>query len=449
MERSPVRSVRRRARALATRVRQDESGMALMEVVASAALLAVVAVGTLSAFDVAGSASGRSKARASAASIAQDDQERMRGLEVRTLLARGGETRTVKAGPATFTVKSTAETVTDSADEGCTTGSGGIDYLKITSSVTWPGMRTDAVVAESLMAPRPGSFGADEGGFTVQIVDRLGDPVQGIPVGLQGATSYNDTTDENGCAFFTYIPSGDYRVTFSQAGSVTPAGVTAVNDPVTVPEGAIGNKVVSYDAAAQLTVNFRTRSSTGTESATVGTDVVAAHPTIPAPGGLIFSSPTPVASISTPAQLFPFSSPYSVYAGSCVEAEPDRFGQDNPTVLLGRGASGTVSVLQPSLRVRVRYGSTPALVSGATVRFFHNTCGGKVYNAASLTDSNGAVPDQPLPFGNYDVCADYDPPSTTTRRVREVNVNNNTLNGTTVTIDLTSSSSGGSCPTTP
>jgi hypothetical protein len=427
-----------------------------MEVVASAALLAMVAVGVLSSFDVASGTSATSKHRAVAASIAQDDQERMRGLEVRTLMSRGTETRTVKAGPVTYTVRSDADLIVDSVDAGCTTGSGGIDYLKITSRVTWPGMRSDPVLSESLMAPRPGSFGRGEGGFTVQLLDRDSAPISGMTVGLNGTTSYSDTTDENGCAFFTYIPAGNYNVVFGSAGQVTPGGVSQVNEPVSVPQGAIGNKVVQYDAAGRLTASFMTRSSSGQPIEDRGNAFAAAHPNIPAPGALFFTSSTPVASIATAFTLFPFSSDYSVYAGRCMDADPTRWGQDPETgvdpatILLGPGGDATVTAWEPALRVMVRYRTstnppTDVQPTGARVRFYDNTCG----SLTEQTTVNGEVPYPGMPYGEYDICADYDHPDDGAgRRKLMINdVKNDMPNGRDVALDILNTSEyDGSCP---
>jgi hypothetical protein len=435
---------------LCSRLERDERGMALMEVVVSAAVLALLAVGLLTGFDVAGATSGTNKARAVAASIAQDDSERMRGLEVRTLILRGPETRTVKAGEVTYTVKSTAEIITDSVNQGCTTGSGGIDYLKLHSEVTWPGMRIDPVEADSLMAPKPGSFGAGEGGLSVQVIDRNGAPITGLNVSIAGPGNFSDSTDVNGCAFFTYIPAGDYHVSFSQPGKVTPAGVSNVNDPVGVPEGAVSNKVISYDTAAAVTATFVTRDAAGTVVADRGTAFAAAHSGIPAPGALFITSPSPVASIATAYTLFPFGSPYSLYAGSCPNARPQLFDTTPPQqdVQLGPGGSGTANTLEPALDVQVRYSS--ADVTGASVRFYNNSCGTVEPSSTSApyTTTAGRVPWPGMPYGDYEICAHYDPPGSPLLRRLEVTVRNDDEDRENIVMNLSGSGTlNGACPT--
>src|SRR5256885_17170666 len=64
---------------------RGERGSFLIETLVGAVLVAVIAVAMLSAFDGASQASGRSKIRAIAGSLAQTDQERMRSMPVSML----------------------------------------------------------------------------------------------------------------------------------------------------------------------------------------------------------------------------------------------------------------------------------------------------------------------------------------------------------------------------
>ena len=68
--------------AMAPRSTRSEAGFALIEVIVSAAVLAIVALAVLSGIDAASSSSGREKARAVAASLAEQDQERLRAMPV-------------------------------------------------------------------------------------------------------------------------------------------------------------------------------------------------------------------------------------------------------------------------------------------------------------------------------------------------------------------------------
>ena len=71
----------RRLRLLSSdRPRDGEAGFALIEVMVSAVVLAMVALAVLAGVDAAGRSTGREKAEAVAVSLAEQDQERMRGI---------------------------------------------------------------------------------------------------------------------------------------------------------------------------------------------------------------------------------------------------------------------------------------------------------------------------------------------------------------------------------
>ena len=57
---------------------RHQDGFALIEVIVSAAILAVVALAVLSGLDGASASSARERARAVSASLAEQDQERLR-----------------------------------------------------------------------------------------------------------------------------------------------------------------------------------------------------------------------------------------------------------------------------------------------------------------------------------------------------------------------------------
>jgi hypothetical protein len=60
----------------------SDGGWALMETIFSAALLVVIALAVLSSMDVASKTSAANKGRTVASQLAEQDQERMRGMTV-------------------------------------------------------------------------------------------------------------------------------------------------------------------------------------------------------------------------------------------------------------------------------------------------------------------------------------------------------------------------------
>ena len=113
---------------------KDEEGFALLEVIVSAALLAVMVIAVFTTFDVDEPRLGRGTgSRAVAASLAQDEQERLRSMPVR-LTSRRWPTWARQARP----------------DEPRHRRQG---HHKITSTVSW--LRDDTQSATCTRTARP------------------------------------------------------------------------------------------------------------------------------------------------------------------------------------------------------------------------------------------------------------------------------------------------------
>src|SRR3954471_13613438 len=93
---------------LLRRLRREQSGFALIEVMMSALIVAIVSVGVLAGIDASSATSGSNKARGIAASIAQDDQERMRSMQPDDLAAMRFQRRTVTVAGVAYQVTSDA-----------------------------------------------------------------------------------------------------------------------------------------------------------------------------------------------------------------------------------------------------------------------------------------------------------------------------------------------------
>ena len=395
---SPFRDrLRARVRAL----RGDQRGFALIEVMMSSVVVAIVSVGVLAGLDAAGATSGGNKSRGIAASVAQEDQERIRALPADTVLQTAPGTRTVNVGGVAYSVQTRVRPV-GSSGSGCGDGS----LLRLVSIVTWPAMHgIKPVRTDSYLAPKPGSFQPGEGGVIVGISDRDGNPLAGVPVTLAGPRGGSDVTDTNGCASFLYYPAGNYTVSFGMAGYVTTAGVSNVSQAVTVPDGAVASADFDYDRAASLTANVTTYPyGSAAAVADPSTSLTLAHSSLPAPGARFFASPG-ATTIATGTVMFPFSSDYLVYSGRCTGANPGGFTPPAPVtaITLDPGSSASVTVVEPSINATVLVSGIP--VPNATVKYYDKTCGGNV-SVPNATDAAGRVINPGMPYGTYDVCAD-------------------------------------------
>ncbi len=112
--------------------------------------------------------------------------------------------------------------------------------------------------------------------------------------------------------------------------------------------------------------------------------------------------------------MFPFTSDYAVYAGTCEGDNPNPSELDPPpapaaigSALVPPGGTAPVQIQIPALHLRVEAddddGSNAEPVNGATVKIRDTRCG----NAArgpSTTNSLGRLNNPGLPFSDYNVC---------------------------------------------
>lgn len=393
-----------------------------MEVVVSAAILVVVVLGALAALDAVTTTAGANKARTVAATLAEEDQERLRGI--RTVSLSGlSETRTVDAGGVPYTIASKAEWVRDATGEtvSCTSSEGQVSYLRITSTVTSPatGAAVKPVVLSSIVAPPAGSSGT-QGTLAVQVRNAADLPVMNLPVQLTGAASPREPTNEAGCAVFPLLPAGDYAVSLAAGGWVDKAGQgNPVREGVGVTAGDVSTVALAYDRAASVNVEVETlRPGATAPVPDRATSVLIANTGVPPSGFLRASAPSPGTSAFAVGNLFPFPDGYTVFAGSCPGADPSKYVDGYFDAHPGRVAvapgmpAGTVTVREPAVNIHVRRGGND---------FEHGVdwdspqSGAKVYSTAEgCTETfdvgrlapGGALPDPGLPFGEYSVCAE-------------------------------------------
>jgi type II secretory pathway pseudopilin PulG len=446
-----LRSLSRGSRLLFNRLAQAEDGFALIEVMVSAMIVAMVSVGVLAGIDASSATSGSNKARGVAAALGQDDQERLRSMQPEDLGAIRLQQRTVTVAGVDYTVESDARPVSD-AGKGCGDGT----LLKITSTVTWAKMRgLQPVATDSLVAPQPGSFQAGEGGLILQIRNRLGTAQPGVTVNLTGPKSDSDVTDENGCASFLYIPSGNYTASFSKAGYVTKSLAPSVTKVETVPNGSVSTDSFDYDQAGQVTANIVTLLvGTGTQVPDDSTSLIVSQSGLPAPGIKAFppTPGTPTTPRTTGMTLFPFTSAYAVFSGTCAGANPataPNVDAPAPSALVGPGGSVTVNVIEPSVNLLVK---DPAglPITGATVKATNKTCG----SGGNLTYTNatvaGKLPKPGMPYSTYDICAAASVGvPLTLRHATVTSVANTRKAGTalnTPTLQILATSPTGACP---
>ena len=435
----------------------------LIEVLISALLVALIAVGTFAGFASSGSATASERAHAQANVIAQQDEERLRGMTI-TKLTQLGESAepqyvaqnglcveelssawsycsgTSYAGQkytgTVFTVTSSAKFVTAAANEQesltCETSGGNADYIKTTSSVTWPSIGTHSPVTQSSLVAVPTGKS-----LLVKVINQNEEAVLGATVELT-ATGAKQITPASGCVIFGGIPETEKTVKVSvfKAGWVNVNGKSPTTE---APEPTAGTTRTLTDQIAEAGAIKAKFESSGLTNPT-GDTFVAVQTGMATPQfvleGTVSSSALAASSdyltqVLSPTSLFPFvkhspagNNPYTVYAGDCTENDPkkqlsmssfeDATAQVNP----GATVEPNKALVIPPVKITVYTGTTTSaseLLKSGTVSITDEVCksvGAVPVNYSTKPsyvhyqplNSEGHLTDPGQPFGKFVLC---------------------------------------------
>ena len=408
--------------------RDSQAGFALMEAVIAAAVLMVVILGVLKGLDTANRSSGREKARAVASALTEQDQERLRSFRA-VDLSNYEETRSVVVNNVTYTIDSKAEWVRDSTGgtESCNSSTTQADYMRVESTTSSGFVATPIppITMASLVAAPIGAFGTNQGTLGVQVNDRDGAGVPGMPVTISGPASMTNETNSVGCAIFAYVPVGTYTARLNEAGWVDQGGATNSSKGATVTDGDVSITTMTYDRAASVQVSFDTVTARDGLVSAKGTSVSGSNSSVPAgpfssAAGLRLWDPAgsvPQTSIDA-TSMFPFSDGYGMFAGACGGADPtnttndiDDYYDTNPGAYVNPEpglASPPITLRMPSTNLKVlRNGAPIPIVQPVHIVFTSRTPGcTEKFELSAATDANGWVNTPALPFGDYQVCVD-------------------------------------------
>jgi Tfp pilus assembly protein PilV len=444
----------------ALRKLRSEAGVTLVETLVAAAILVTILLAVMATLDTASSTTAANRGRTVAAGLAEQDQERMRSMSAADL-SNYHTTSTEQIGKVTYTIDSRSDWIRDSTGgaETCTANSKQADFMRITSTVrsNVVGRKIKPVQIRSIVAPRVGSFGANQGTLAVSIKDGAAAPQVGLPVSVVGPESLSDVTNAQGCAVFGHVPVGTYAVNVQVPGYVDPSGANAINVNKAVTPQTVQTQVIQYAQGAFITANFTTKVGNAPEQPTKGTATVASNAALPSPGVRIFSAPAGGATSITTGALFPFSDGYSLYSGTsgCAENRPTQYpGEDDYFAQFGfakpgAGQTAVVNVREPALNFQVLRGSGSTFnpYGSANVVITSPSCNTK-YSSNPL-NSNGTLQDPGFPFGTYTICADDGSRRVTVTGVQNFKSEGLALNADgTPTLKLqinTSSSTSGRC----
>lgn len=336
----------------------------LIEVLVSALLVALISVGIFTGLAGANHATVNERRNAQATVIAQQDEERLRGLPVEELVQIGSATHTVAENGmcvegstgawkywssaatfscealtaplkgatytgAVFTVKSSAEYVTAAKETlTCETTNGTADYIETTSSVEWPSIGTHAPISQSSLVAVPRS-----GTLIVKVTNRNNEAVAGATVAVTdpstgGTATAEQTTPTSGCVIFGDLLEGNAKIVASKGTWIGKNGKTKSEaSSVAIKKTKLAEAGLTLEEPGGIEAEFVNSSGEHVASYTF----VAFQNEMGSPpfsvGG---KAETPAADTAKLEGLFPFVTPghpftdskYTVYAGSCEANNP-------------------------------------------------------------------------------------------------------------------------------
>jgi Tfp pilus assembly protein PilV len=441
----------------------SEGGFVLIEVLVSALVLAIAASGVLALLQATTHSAGEQRDSSKGYAVAQEDQARLRAMRLESLDGLN-QTTYPKLDGTKFTVESSTIFVNNKAGNVSCTGTNlAADYVRITSKVTWPGMGgRKPIVIRSVFSPAGnGSVNPENGSLVVSVLNAAGGGLSGVGISLSGLANGTRTTDETGCAIFGDVLRGNYTMTPSAPGLVGENGKPPAPQTVGVTAPQKTPIELRYDLPGSFAAPFVYRVGSSTEfrpssqsSIMVFNQGLETAKLFSSVGGL----PAPTVEAK---ELFPFTSPYAVYAGSCTsnnpnpKSEPGTPGAAAVTAItVPRGAAVPApvpSVQVPALDLTVKTGSTP--IVGAKVKVTGTCSFERIFTTVERTIEKGAekiiekgvLADPGLPWGTYEICASakvLEGKTEVSRRIKKSSIAvQNLTSGTALNLDVSGSGS--------
>jgi Tfp pilus assembly protein PilV len=422
----------------------SEAGDTLIEVLISAMVIVLVVVATLTALNSANRATSLDRSRSQADSLAQQDEDRLRSEPIAKLseLSETHEVveQEVTSGGTHYTVSSTAQYISDkTATASCTSTTPSADYIETASKVTWPEIGTSKPVVETGIVSPPA-----DSALIVQVTGASGEPVAKMNVQAEGTSNTTAETSSDGCAILAVLP-GEYKLNVSKAGYVDQNGYENSDlDPsytssfyITAEDSV--KKSYEFAPAGALEVKFSGANAEGDSFVAFNTGLTSYRK--------FGTVETFAPSITSSKTVFPFTSKYTVYAGTCEADLPTSNGQtSNPEVLVTAGSPTAVTVPIAPINIVVNQGTQTSpgatMMSGFTGTLKDTGC----ETTRKFTPSAaGKLPKPGMPFGTYSLCVT----GTIAGKPRKytTTVANNSASGVTVpTIYLGEGEEKAGCP---
>jgi Tfp pilus assembly protein PilV len=425
----------------------SERGDTLIEVMISAVILGLIVIATLAGLDNTNRATAQDRARSQADELAQQDEEQLRSASIKKLdeLTSHSEEREVTENGTVYTIITSATAINDStATASCTSSTGKVDYLQTNSEVTWASRGNAKPVVETGIVSPPA-----DSALIVQ-VGEAATPLPGALVVATGpkpaATTYELETSEKGCAILA-IPPGEYNIDVSKTGYVDQNGYPhtqedasgSVTRTIYVPAETTSSKLgYNIGLAGQLETSFVSSSSatTGDSFVAYETGMTKYRPFTTSAFGTYEST------IKTPTTIYPFTSAYTVYAGSCESDKPSasviEANKSNFQVTVPRGKTAAITTIEPPVNILVKTGKSATEPGETLTTATGSTTDGCAAKRSFTSTPGGSLAHPGLPFGAYTMCVS----SAVGSRKWEGKFENNSVNGPLVSAVITPPNNG-------
>jgi Tfp pilus assembly protein PilV len=400
-----------------------EAGDTLIEVLISALLVGLIVIGTFSGLNSSNRSTSIDRARSQADALAEQNEEQLHSLPVAGLkkLEEKVETKTVKQNGTEYVVTSEANLVLDNtATTSCTSTALSAEYIRTTSTVyskTAFGA-TKPVVETGIVSPPPDTS------LVVQVTNQLAEAVPGMEVQVAGPQSATTVTNTNGCAVLALKP-GEYEINVHLTSYVDPNWFTeSKNDTSTYPlhiylpaETTTKKEYRFAKAAGIRALSFEELNpETNTDKPAKAVDAML-ESTEMAPTTRLLEPESStlkyVSSLTTTKRIYPFTSKYTVFAGTCLANRPPEEKERTSIEPFPEGGEQTAKVVLPALVVDVWTGTATAkgeLVKTAPEVFLSDTDENCEHTyrqpetVAPTSEKGGVLKYPGQPWGTYTVC---------------------------------------------
>jgi len=459
----------------------SEGGFLLVEVIISALLVAIIVVATFNGFDAANRLTIDQRRHAEAALLASESQEKLRTDPATALdaLETAPHKYEVEVGATKYKVTQEAKPVNGGGSStGCSVNESSRENganIQISSSVTWAlheAAKQPPVKQSTIITPPVGSaleVDVSNGGSPKLAAAGVTASAKYTPVGSSFTNTAEGTTGAAGCVILTGLAATSATVEIAEKPNFVTTGGTLKypTKEVSIAPNITTQYAVSYDEGGRITAEYTYKGETSFEGQPVtGNTFVVSSEFIPAgdptfqtgsqefkyQGGgeekyeAVTTTAGPTATTAAGAKyakgdLFPFSAPWTVYAGDCPNNGTYKEAEVPGGAVVTPGSNPTVKVPLSRVNLTVNDGtyakpgtveSVPAEVSITNTECEGSETPNNAFAAslvhAQLTNSSGHLEHQFQPFGKAKLCV-YDKAA---KRAYTANYTNSNAEGTTL-----------------